>query len=116
MHLSAHSVNAFICVLVARTAGSLGASKEQYLDILHTPPSRPADAQGPGDVVESDGPVAQVAHYILAKAHAIQINANSPPLCSQVKWVIQASTDIPDVLLEWLEAHPNVELQRSWHT
>lgn len=104
-----HSVGALISIIAARQAGARGASKEQYLELL-----RKALAMiGQRRITRAfKAELQREAPNVLAAASIFQLDAEAIPLCSQVQWKIGAlGTELGD-LLGYLEAQPNVEIQK----
>lgn len=110
--LSEPSLNVLFSIIVARHIGARGASKEQYLETMHSASSRLNSAQLPSDKRKFGPAFVREAKEVLATTHALQFSIGAAPLCSEVQWKIIAPRRVPDAIVAWLDELPNVEVER----
>lgn len=104
-------ISQLIIIIAARHAGARGASRERYLEILRTCVSRLSNGSYNMTTGDYGSAWTREAQAILAEAAAVELDADTPPLCSQVRWKLVETDGFLDGLLDWLKDQPFVKVQ-----
>lgn len=104
--LTLSSILPLVGVMIARQAGARGASKEEYIAALRDAFDALREHQVSNN---SDGVIPEGTKALSAVISQGQAAVRS---CSQVHWSIQVPDCLPEGIVAWLQAQPNVDVQR----
>lgn len=113
LELKEGSVRQLTGVIAARLAGARGASEEQYLFLANDAVSQLFRDHASNDARMLNPGGNREVQKFLADAASFKVDGTANPLCSQVRWKINATTSVLGTIIDWIGDLPNVQLTRK---